>query len=28
MRVQVASETAGTTVTVKTGSFLRWRVVP
>lgn len=28
VRIQLASETAGTAVTAKAGSFLRWRVVP
>ena len=28
VRIQLASETAGTTVTVKAGSFLRYRTVP
>ncbi len=28
VQVQLASETAGTTVTIKAGSFLRWRIIP
>lgn len=28
VRVQLASETAATNVTAKTGSFVRWRVIP
>lgn len=28
LKLQLASETAGTTVTIKAGSFLRWRALP